>query len=420
MGVLESRLLKRTYRAAIGVVLAGLGACGGPGSGVGSKPKGGSLPGFAYVTTASNGVVANGAVFQFAIGVDGSVTPLSNSRVSTGVNPTAVVADPTGHFVFVANQSDTTISQYTVGADGGLSPLSPAVVSVSQPYPQVASYSMAVDPTGNFLYAVAAPPPYPGPTGLTGIAQYAIQSDGTLKPLTPNRMNLTGSTRGPLVIDSSGHYAYLPIVNAALAAVVAQFSIAGDGTLQPLSPALVTITTPQQPIPGLAGMTIAADGKTAYFLGECLSANCSGGVSPYNIGASGELTPIGTTALTGPHAFPLALISNAAGSSAYLLVDSMGVDTNSDAIYRYSIDTTGSLIGGTLTSLPVSPGSIVARTYGANLYVLSANSVGFSSGSPSGGYIDHFSTAADGTLMAAGSVPITANYPTDLTLVTAQ
>src|SRR5204863_4269513 len=93
---------------------------------------------------------------------DGSLAPLSVAAVPSGVTPTAVVADPNGHYVYAANLGDATVSQYAVGAGGGLMPLSPAVVGIPGAVPQAAGYSMSVDPKGRFLYVGIMPlnPPY--------------------------------------------------------------------------------------------------------------------------------------------------------------------------------------------------------------------------------------------------------------------
>jgi DNA-binding beta-propeller fold protein YncE len=51
------------------------------------------------------------------------MTPLT---VTAGTNPYAVTVDPTGKFVYVANNGSTNISQYTIGAGGVLSPMTTA------------------------------------------------------------------------------------------------------------------------------------------------------------------------------------------------------------------------------------------------------------------------------------------------------
>ena len=98
----------------------------------------------------------------------------------------------------------------------------------------------------------------------------------------------------------------------------------------------------------------------------------------------------------------------------------MGVDGHSAAINRFSIDSAGSLLGGTPTSINFSAGAVVARTDGSNLYVLSANAkAGMISGSPIGGWIDHIRVLPDGALTSVGGFLITANIPTDLVVVRA-
>lgn len=87
---------------------------------------------FAYVANSAMRLepVVPGTVSQYAIGGDGSLTPLTPATVGTGGQPFQITLDPTGRFAYVANYADDTVSLYTVGADGGLLPMSTATVDV--------------------------------------------------------------------------------------------------------------------------------------------------------------------------------------------------------------------------------------------------------------------------------------------------
>jgi len=165
-----------------------------------------------------------GTVYQYLIGSGASIESPSVASVPTGVTPTAVVSDSSGHYLYVANLGDATISQYAVGAGGELTALSPAVVSVSAPSLYARHYSLSVDPHGQFLYLVINPRDSVGLSA--SIAQYSIGNDGTLTPLNPGFINVPASGSGPLALDPSGRYAYLAGTNGSLGQV-AQFSIAG-------------------------------------------------------------------------------------------------------------------------------------------------------------------------------------------------
>src|SRR5262249_7091702 len=65
----------------------------------------------ASIPTGDSAVAQPGLVSQYAVGADGALTPLGAASVSAGVDPTGIVSDPQGHYVYVLNQIDDTISQ---------------------------------------------------------------------------------------------------------------------------------------------------------------------------------------------------------------------------------------------------------------------------------------------------------------------
>jgi len=395
------------FRIAVCAALGSVAACGGTGSGAAG---GDGLPAvYAYVTTADvDDRAVPGAVYQYSIGSDGSVAPLSIASVPTGVTPTGVVSDPSGRYVYVANSGNATISQYAVGTGGGLVALSPAVVRIAGPF-QFAGFALSVDPGGQFLYVVGSPRDPPGPTA--SIAQYSIQSDGTLASLAPASLTLSVSASGPLAIDPGGRYAYLPGATNAPGGLVSQFSINSDGTLTPLTPASVAATQ------GTIAVTIAPSGQTAYVISTCIDTACDGQIEPYTIGADGTLTQTGVVTLTGTHVNPVEMVTDNSGSSVYLLANAMGVDTNAGAVYQYTIDSMGALVADTPASLTVASGAVAGSTNGSNLYALSANAIGFASGLPQGGHIDHYGIGSGGLLTPVGTTAVAGSLPTSMTLL---
>jgi len=393
------------FRIAVCAALSSVAACGGTGGGAGDGPP----AVYAYVTTADvDNTAVPGAVYQYSIGSDGSVAPLSIASVPTGVTPTGVVSDPSGRYVYVANSGDATISQYAVGTGGGLVALSPAVVRIAGPF-QFAGFALSVDPGGQFLYVVGSPRDPPGPTA--SIAQYSIQSDGTLASLAPASLTLSVSASGSLAIDPGGRYGYLPGATNAPGGLVSQFSINSDGTLTPLTPATVAATQ------GTIGVTIAPSGQMAYVISTCIDTACEGQIEPYTIGADGTLTPTGVVTLTGTHVNPVEMVTDSSGSSVYLLANAMGVDTNAGAVYQYTIDSMGALVADTPASLTVASGAVAESTNGSNLYALSANAIGFASGLPQGGHIDHYVLGSGGLLTPVSITAVAGSLPTSMTLV---
>jgi DNA-binding beta-propeller fold protein YncE len=397
------------YLAALSALLSGLLACGGSGTDIGDPDPPSS--GYLYIASLdSQNQQMPGAVYQYTINSDGSLTPMSIASVPTGAAPTAMVSDATGHYVYVLNRGDGSISQYAVGAGGQLSPLSPAVVAAAGALsPGTGTWSMTADPSGHFLYAVLGSEGISGPPTL--IVQFTIGSTGALSPLNPPVVTVQSFGSASMAIDPSGLYAYLPGSTGSVGGQVSQFAIGADGALQALTPAAVTAT------PGARGLTIAPDDQTAYVLSSCIDTNCDGQVALYTLGANGQLTAAGMTLLTGGHVNPLQLIVDGAGSSAYLLTDFMGVDTNTSGLHQYAISSAGALTPESPASLQVTSGPLGERSSGSNLYVLSNNHLAQVSGGPSGGHVDHYTIGSSGLLTLAGTTTVTADSPVAMALV---
>ena len=383
--------------------IALLSSCGGGGSDVG-----GGVAGYAYIVSAMP--QSQGAAAPYAIHANGSLSPLSSGPVPTGMNPTSIVADPTGHYVYVVNQGDDTISQFSVSSDGVLTALSPATVSVANPSGST-SYSASIDPGGRYLYVVGrffypSGPAVPALVAPGVVLQFSIGSSGALTPLSPASITVPGSTAGPLVIDPAGQHGYL----AGLGQVF-QFSISGNGTLAPLTQASFATTD-------AVNVTVTPDGRSAYVLSACIDTACDGQIGEYTVGMDGTLTPTGATTPTDSHVIPVALEIDTSGSGAYLLANQMGVDTNVGALYPFSINSTsGALQPGSPPSVSVSSGAVAESVFGASLYALSASAVGFASGSPQGGHVDHYAIGSGGLLIEKDSVSMSSGYPTAITLV---
>jgi 6-phosphogluconolactonase len=127
---------------------------------------------YLYVANMGDGSAGpNGTVGQYNINSDGSLTAMSTPSVPTGQRPVGITIDPTGHYVYVANQNDNTISQYTVGAGGALTAMSTATVATD-----TGVSAVTIDPTGTYLYATNR--------GTTTVSQFKIGTGGALTPMT--------------------------------------------------------------------------------------------------------------------------------------------------------------------------------------------------------------------------------------------
>src|SRR5262249_36668420 len=137
----------------------------------------------------------------------------------------------------------------------------------------------------------------------------------------------------------------------------------------------------------------------AYVLGTCVDNACDGEVAQYLIAADSSLNPRVSAILIGSHILPVDLVLNGTGSSAWLLADLMGVDTNAGKLYQYSIDGTGAL--AQQGELDTGSAGVAEALNGSHLYVLTSDALA-AIPNGSGGRLTHFT-------LGGGSVPSKVN-----------
>lgn len=111
-----------------------------------------------------------GAVQRYRIQADGRLALLSPSVTGDLDRPNGIVAHPTQPYIYVADQFR--VYQYRVGGDGTLSPLSPATVSVSRGLP----ITITIDPTGQWVATHSKA----GAIADSPVDLFRVGSDGTL------------------------------------------------------------------------------------------------------------------------------------------------------------------------------------------------------------------------------------------------
>jgi YVTN family beta-propeller protein len=212
-----------------------------------------------HAYTANN----DGTVSQFALGDDGTITPLSPPSVAAGSTPSAIAIDPANRHVYVTNLLGKTISQYAVAPDGRLSALTPATVACGQN-----PSGIVIDPTGRYAYVTNNID--------NNVSQYAIDPSGALVAL-PTPTVTVGSHPLGIAIDQAGH---VYVANFS-GGTISQLAIGADGSLTPLNPSTVPA--------GSSPTSIAIDptGRFVYATNFV-----DGTVSQYSVAASGALTAI--------------------------------------------------------------------------------------------------------------------------------
>jgi 6-phosphogluconolactonase (cycloisomerase 2 family) len=158
-------------------------------------------PKFLYVANNGSNTVS-GNISAYSINSKtGKITAVSGSPFADGTlsYPTAVAADPTGRFLYVANATGS-VAAYTINASSGaLSPIGSAIADADLPI------SVAVDPTGRFLYVANTTPPT--------ISEYTIDaSTGALSAISGSPISTQAQAgEQTAAIDPTGQFVYITV-----------------------------------------------------------------------------------------------------------------------------------------------------------------------------------------------------------------
>ena len=322
-----------------------------------------------YVTNLNDGSVS-----QYAVGSDGTLSPLSPAVVPAGPGHSVGIAiSPDGKSVYVANIGGT-ISQYDVGPGGVLTPKSPASVPAGP-----GANGIAISPDGTSLYVADF--------GINAVSQFDVGPAGALAPKTPATVP-TGGHPDDLAVSPDGNSLY---VSNEGEESVSQFNVGGGGLLAPKSPA----TAPAGETP--EGVAISPDGKNLY-----VANYGTDDVSQFDIGPGGLLVPKSpATVPAGEGALGIAVSPD--GSSAFV-----GNDV-AEFVSQYDIGPGGPLIPKSPPTAPSveGPDWIAVSPSGRSVYA----SV-FGSG-VSGGGVSQYDVGSAGALapksppfVAAGNGPV--------------
>jgi 6-phosphogluconolactonase len=326
---------------------------------------------FGYVESTQTGTVS-----QFQISPSGLWKSLAPTEVSTGNYPESLIVDPSGHFVYVANADDNTISEYTISAETGtLKPTQPATVTTGA-VPQW----LVCDPLGNFVYIAntndstisefsidhatgkltqVATVPFVtssgqgSPTGLIvdplNRFVYAV-GGSTVDVYTVNRstgrlsnasqQNATiGSDNFPPAIDPSGTFLYVPAPGLNAVEVAA---------IDPTTGAITPATIPSVPVEdGASSVAIDPTGRFLYVVNRA-----SQSISQFTVSAGGGLMPMSIPVVQDPGE-PWQIVVDPSGQLAYVSNE----QTASVTIYRIGG-------GGNLTYYSSAPAGVGAGGIG--------------------------------------------------------
>jgi 6-phosphogluconolactonase len=333
---------------------------------------------FAYVLNGGGGI--GGYVSMYTIdSTTGSLASIGPS-ISTngfGLYPGTITVDPSGKFVYATNEGDPwgyedgangSIAMYAIDATTGAL-TSTGAVNGNCPGLCDPS-SMAVDPSGKFVYVV---------TGGAGnpyiLAIYTL--DATTGALTSMGTVAAEGFPSSVTVDPAGNFVYVASANATpgTAGSVSMYALnAPTGALTSIG-AIAAGTDP-------VAVAVEPAGNFAY-----VPNSGSNDVSMYTIDATtGAFTSIGTIA-AGTN--PVAVAIDPAANFAYV------PNSGSNDVSMYSINsTTGSLtLIGTIAA-GLSPSAMAIDPSGKFAYVTNSGS----------GDVSMYSIGATGTLTLIGTI----------------
>lgn len=269
-----------------------------------------------FVYVANLGVpISNGNVSGYRVDpATGILTPVNGSPFSAGVGPISVAIHPTGKFIYVGSEISGDVSAFAIDpTTGALSTV------LGSPFPP--AVKLAVDPSGNFLYATG---------GGSGVQAFKIDSSTGALTFISSFPSVVGAYS--LTVDPTGKFVYAASIQSG--SVSAYTIDATTGALTPVA---------GSPFPGASSAFAIAVDPTGKFV-YVANANPTDSISAYTINPS-------TGALTGIVGSPFPTqgcpaVSVAVDVSAKFVYAACGSN-----ILGYSLDPAT----GTLTPLAGSP-----------------------------------------------------------------
>ena len=290
---------------------------------------------FVYVANTYNSsfIVGNpgkATVDMYAIDQStGILTPLSPASIQCGADPQDLTLSPSGKFAYTANTSDATISVFSVNQTTGQLTAA-ATVTALPPSSSTISLPVAVTvhPSGKFLYL----------TNIGYVQTYAIDASTGGLTLLPGEAGV-GSRPFKVAFDPAGQFAYVPDNDTSN---IWAFSVdITTGALTPLS--FDPITAGKEP----AWVAIDPASKFAY-----ASNRFSDTISAFSFSATtGAFTPLPSSSPSDTGGAPWPILFDPSGQILYVL------NENSDSVISYAINSDGSLTDLATTGTGFTPWS---------------------------------------------------------------
>jgi 6-phosphogluconolactonase (cycloisomerase 2 family) len=204
--------------------------------------------GYVYMTTSKTGLID-----QYSIDFQSGALSALGTPVQAGNKPVRLIASPSGQFVYVINQGDSTVQEFAVQSDGTLSSKNTYKITGTSPT------ALAIDPQGKFLYVT-----YNNGYSATnvvagGVTIFPVNSDNSLgTALAPVTV---GNNPVGVVVSYFNHYVYVLDQDPANPSILSFSQSTTTGALTPIKNAAGSLITAAGVVP-----SAIAEEPTARFV----------------------------------------------------------------------------------------------------------------------------------------------------------
>lgn len=282
----------------------------------------------------------------------GVLTQISGSPYSVGEGSISLALHPSGNFLYAANPGqggtiENDISLFDIAKDGTLAEVSPRTAlgpTASQPK------LLVMDPGGAFLYVMN--------TGSSNISVFAIDSgSGALTQVIPGSPFSIGATLLNMALSPSGNFLFVSLAGSPNGFIATYSVNAGQLSLVGL-----TSTSGLNPY----GLAVDASGTHVYAGNNNAS---SSSIAVFSVDSSGTLTPVQGSPISDGYSNPVDMMFDPSGKFLYV------ANQGSNNVAVFSIDANGlplALTTSTTTNAfgtEASPSFLAADPTGKYIYV---------------------------------------------------
>lgn len=312
--------------------------------------------GYVYVTTSKTNVID-----QYAIDFQSGALAQIGTPIAAGNNPVRLVASPSGLYVYVLNQGDSTVQEFAVQNNGTL-------VSKNTYPTGNRPTALTIDPQGKFLYVTFTY--QSGSSGPGGVSIFPINSDNSLGAST---VQPVGNNPVGVVVSYFNHFVYVLDQETQPNATLLGFAQnTSTGALTPVPGTSITTVAGKTVATGYAAGVIPSaitEELTARFV--YVTDQAANQLIGYTVQANGSLVPM----VNGPFQtglFPVAITVDPTGKLLYV------VNFNADTVQGYAIDsitgTPSAAVGAFATPLGTGP-TCVAIDPALGTFLYASNSL---------------------------------------------